>query len=342
MDKCNSIEENSLHEGGFVCGEYKDTFSPPGLGNPGQLCYFNSLLQALASSRHWREFFSKSTKDFPMMFELGKLILKLSKPHCKGSILPTKECRRAIEDSGISVDIIKQQDYLEFYQTLLEAIERQLISSASSKLNAAVVRRIFPTNFIYTETIRCKRCSFKSQQINFGKYITIPVKFRTLKDGLREFFSEETLNSSCEKCESQGRVASTSIDVHPRTLLFFIGRRNGYSTTPSHDPFEFPKSISLLNYRPKKTQESMLRGSITGVAESSDITGDEFKLTAVVVFQGSDNRGHYFTYRLHGEESGLNVKRWFRCNDSTVTSVTEKEVLDCKDSCLLLQYEMCE
>jgi ubiquitin C-terminal hydrolase len=82
-----------------------------------------------------------------------------------------------------------------------------------------------------------------------------------------------------------------------------------------------------------------LKVALSGLSEAIPSMQNGMNLVTVVGFQGQDNAGHYFAYRLHKEMEPPFAKRWVSVNDSRVAGISAEEVLDMKAGALLLSYE---
>ena len=322
-------------------------FLPPGLGNSGNHCYLNSLFQTFASSKQWILFFEKCPEENLLTNEIKKLLYKLTEKFNFNETLSTKLVRKQIELNGISVNVSKQKDFYEFYLILLESIENSLKQFSTFNYSSFSTKRIFPTHCIYEESIICPSCKSTTCSINQTSSFIIDIHTKSLIDGLHQFFGPINLDSKCNICnKSINRILKRTILFQPRSLLFFINRRTSIEEIPLDIPFEFPLNLDLslfslsLNENINKNDNGLLKGSLNGFSEINLLSNNNFNLTSVIVFKGIDNAGHYISYRIHKENSGLNIDRWVCCNDSYITPINLNNILNLKKNCLLLHYEI--
>ncbi|EAX95863.1 Clan CA, family C19, ubiquitin hydrolase-like cysteine peptidase [Trichomonas vaginalis G3] len=319
-------------------------FFPPGLGNPGNLCYLNSLIQTFASSVQWRNFFEKCPKTNPILAEINEILNSLSRPLNGNTIISTKSLRKQLQKAGLTIDPTIQTDIHEFYTLFIEIIENQLMQKLTSPTSAFATRRIFPTHCIYEETITCPICNSSTSRIDQTSTFILDVTSGSLNNALQEYFGPITIQSKCTHCNRMtDRKLRRSILFLPRSILFFLTRNVGIGR-PINQEFEFPEWLDITNYslvplEEVKEEVPLMRGSLSGISEIQDETSG-FRLTSVSAFLGSDNAGHYFTYRQHFEEGGLRMRRWVKCSDSTVTVVPRSEVFAAKRNSILLHYEL--
>lgn len=320
-----------------------DKFYPPGLGNPGNLCYLNTLIQTFASSRQWRSFFEKCPQSNQLLSEFRTLLYELSRPHNGTSVVSTKNLRKYLKNAGLVVDVSVQTDIHEFYTLLIDIIESQLTQKLTSPTSAFATRRIFPTHCICEETITCPVCNSFTSHIDQTSTFILDIETGSLTNALQQYFGPISLQSKCSRCNRlTDRKMKRSILFLPRSILFFINRNHGLGRA-SNQEFEFPEWLDISGYSMTPLEEPakevpLLRGNLTGISEVQEGTSG-FHLTAVSAFLGADNAGHYYVYRLHEEEGGLRMRNWAKCSDSTVVVVPRNEVFAAKRNCILLHYE---
>ena len=92
------------------------------------------------------------------------------------------------------------------------------------------------------------------------------------------------------------------------------------------------------DYEPK--DDNFLKISLTGISETIQNSHNEYKLTSVVAFQGADNRGHYYSYRIHKDNKPPYPQRWFCTNDKKITPVSLDCALSQTSNVVLLHYEI--
>ena len=325
------------------CFSHYSTFLPPGLGNPGNLCFLNSLLQTFAASDQWQSFFAKCPQEMPLIKELTKIVTELRDPFSKTTI-STKPCRKMIQKLGISVNPAYQQDMHEFYISLIEIITSLLNQKTTSPMNAFATRRFFPTHCVFEETMTCPVCNSIVSRVDQTSTFIIDISCSSLHDALLDYFGPITIESKCSSCNRvTNRTQRRKILFMPRSILFFINRNNG-TGVPSRQTVSFPltldvRQFSMVGLKKSESKPPLMRGSLyglSGVVPDSDC----FQLTSVAAFRGKDNAGHYFTYRVHKEETGLCMKKWVCASDSRVSQVTINDVLNSKTDCVMLHYEL--
>lgn len=321
-------------------------FLPAGLGNPGNLCYFNSLIQTFASSAHWVEFLKSHSHIDPVIAELSSIITNINQSFASGKSLSTKKCRSQLVRIGKAISITQQQDFHEFYMELLKNLMSCFSQTATMSFAAFSTRRVFPTDFIYKETIQCQQCRWSTSSINQTSSVILDVGTGSLVVALQQFFGPIPIRSRCSHCgKTSDRVQTRKIVFVPKSILFFINRRQfAESTLPSTREFSFPFTLDLTEYsmspyieEPK--QHDFMRMSLSGLSESVQQPSHGMKLTSVVGFKGSDNAGHYYNCRIHREPQPPFTNRWVCANDNRVSAVSLEDVMSMKSVALLLNYE---
>lgn len=321
-------------------------FLPAGLGNPGNLCYFNSLMQTFASSTEWAEFFERTAHVDPALRELNDLVKQLNEPFLVGKSLSTKACRSGLARLGQDVPVSKQADFHEFYMALLKCLSKCFRQRSTLDFSLFSTRRIFPGDFIYRETIQCQFCKHSVSSINQSSFMILDVTPGSLGKALQMFFGPTSIRSRCSKCgRSSDRVQTRKIVFVPNTLLFFINRRHFVeSQVPLMVEFSFPYTVDLSPYamaprEHQKHSDQMMIRSLSGLSEAVQQPFNGMKLTSVVAFRGKDNAGHYYACRVHREPRPPYTQRWVCANDNRVSPVSLESVMEMKETCLLLNYE---
>ena len=321
-------------------------FLPAGLGNPGNLCYFNSLVQTFASSIEWSRFFARTSHIDPVLLEFHELITQINEPFSIGKSLSTKSCRSGLNRLGQAISVSQQQDFHEFYMKLLKCLASCFKQNSTLDFSLFSTKRIFPGDFIYRETIQCQFCKHSVSSINQSSFIILDVNSGSMSSALTNFFGPIMIRSRCGKCgRPSDRVQTRRIVFVPKTLLFFINRRQfAESQVPSMLDFSFPFTLDLspfamAPYEYEKKSDGMMIRSLSGISEAVQQPFSGMKLTSLVAFKGRDNAGHYYACRVHREPRPPYTQRWVCANDNRVNPVSLESVMGMKDTCLLLNYE---
>ncbi|KAK8882824.1 hypothetical protein M9Y10_045467 [Tritrichomonas musculus] len=326
-----------------------------GLGNPGSLCYFNSLMQTFASSSQWTFFFNKNAHIDPILKEFSMLIKNLREPFSRKSSFSTKTLRNLLQKIGISASTTREEDFHEFYMTLLLRLESLFHQSITIDLSKFSTGRVFPSYLVYNESIECQLCHHITCQINQESFIILDLDHRSLAGALQQYFGPTTLMSTCPHCSrTSNRILKRKLLFFPKSILFFINRRRfATSVSPSLEPFAYPPYVDMTQFSFSKMNNSnnafdsveknddvMLKMSLGGISEAIQEGKYGFQLTAVISFLGRDNAGHYICYRVHKEPSPPYAKRWICANDNKVTPTTLETVINLNQTALLLNYEI--
>ena len=320
-------------------------FACPGLGNPGNLCYFNSLIQTFASSTQWRHFFRKNKEFNPVLEEFSSLLEKLCEPFANQTSLSTKYLRQLLHKIGIKSSVSVQQDFHDFYIRLLEALEKLFNQSVTIPLSAFSTKRIFPSHLFFEESIECSLCHHVISSINQESFIILDVSHGSMPLALQQYFGPLPLTSSCPKCSrTSNRILTRKILFPPKSVLFFISR-NQFNSAPSLKPFPYSSQLDMSQYciaqgEIQKKENPMMKISLSGISEAIQDKRNGYELTSVVTFRGKDNYGHYIAYRLHTEPNPPFAKRWVCTNDNMATACTLERVINSNQTAVLLNYEI--
>ncbi|OHS93027.1 Clan CA, family C19, ubiquitin hydrolase-like cysteine peptidase [Tritrichomonas foetus] len=316
-----------------------------GLGNPGNLCYLNSLLQTFASSSQWTHFFNKTAGTHPVLQELANLINSLREPFSVRSSLSTKYVRQLFSKINISSSANRQQDFHEFYMKVLVSIEKLFHQSVTINLSNFSTLRIFPAHIVYKESITCSLCHHMVCQISQESSIILGLQNGSLSLALQEYFGPVTLTSQCPHCgRTNNRTLTRRMIFPPKNILFFISRVQ-FAEVPSTSPFSYPAYIDMTQFcfaagEMTKKDDGLLKMALGGISEAIQDGKNGYELTSVVAFHGRENSGHYLAYRVHRETSPPYAKRWVCASDNSVKPVTLEDVINANKQAILLNYEI--
>lgn len=201
---------------------------PAGLYNTGSICYFNSLLQVLASCtslRHWK---SKSKTELEDAFEEFITECELFNPMVSTKLL--NSLRNEIPHFGNG-----QESASEALTLLLNAID-------SNTLNNMFIHR-------FKYTIKCMSCSYTTDIIK-DHSILFEI-FHISEVNTDNMLNYKTIlpDYKCDKCEKKGAVKNAMLTMLPEIIICLF---NVYYTKKIHnfpDILEFPGVKKTLKYK---------------------------------------------------------------------------------------------
>ncbi|KNZ60038.1 hypothetical protein VP01_1622g5 [Puccinia sorghi] len=194
--------------------------SYPGLANHGNsnLCFLNSVVQALASTTELREYFSKGGKgERRVISSLAALIEELNTPCQRPTVLRATPLIEALQATGTSASRLfnhAQQDAHELLIIILDAIEHELNSSNPHPRGLAALLhpqsllhplKRSPFQGLMANRIACAACGFSAGiRHSPTDHLSITLPFRstcTLEESLKEYTILELLDDYvCRKC----------------------------------------------------------------------------------------------------------------------------------------------
>lgn len=174
-----------------------------GLLNQGCTCYMNSILQQI----YYVKPFSQAVIDFEslnenqdddLFYQLKVLFSQLSATRFR-YYDPISFVRTVKNPDGRSVDVREQMDAQEFFNSLLDSVERKVKGTEVEKLVSTVFSGKLKSQIVSLE------CEHKSER--FEEFLSIGIDIKNQKsisDGMVEFFKTEKLDGGnkyhCEKC----------------------------------------------------------------------------------------------------------------------------------------------
>ncbi|USP77841.1 uncharacterized protein yc1106_05115 [Curvularia clavata] len=288
-----------------------------GLHNPRALCYANSLLTQLYMNLNFRKFMlglelRESGGSQKLLLETQRLFTNMQ--HSFRRSADPRSFTACVKNSDLMpIDISVQMDADEFYNSLFDQWERQLIKEEKKQ----EFRSFYGGQTL--NQIKSKECEHVSERSEPFFAIQCDVVGKsTLQESLQAFVSGDVMEGDNKyKCESCDRyvdaVKRTCFKEVPDNLIFHLKRFEfdlaDFSRRKVHDYFEFPPYIDINAYHvdylsnPTKTHKE-----------------DIFDLVGVLVHTGTCEHGHYYSYiRERPSPAGTAAATWVEFDDSSVT-----------------------
>ncbi|OEL25404.1 Ubiquitin carboxyl-terminal hydrolase 25 [Dichanthelium oligosanthes] len=312
---------------------------PPGLKNPGNTCYLNSVLQCLASTPPLAKFCRDSLHS-----SLCKKVFPNRDKECAFCVLErivrllrADAGRPGPLDSSAKIRCMplfdkhfrwgRQEDAHEFLRYIVDACHtaglrmRKRLPAAVANGNCGeqegrgqegciVMREIF--GGVLLSQVKCLLCKGESNKkdeimdINLDLYGSSSVA-----DALARFFQPEILEGankySCERCKKLTSARKQMFLFRaPKVLVIQLKRFEGINGGKINRNIEFKESLVLSDFMYNKNQDSQ----------------PVYNLFGCIVHSGlSPESGHYYAYVKDA------VGRWFCCNDSHVSLSSSQNVL---------------
>ncbi|KAI0587871.1 Ubiquitin carboxyl-terminal hydrolase [Pyrenophora tritici-repentis] len=294
-----------------------------GLYNPRAICYANSLLTQLFMNVNFRKFMlglelQERDGSQKLLLETQRLFTNMQ--HSFRRAADPRNFAACVKDSeSMPIDISIQMDADEFYNSLFDQWERQLINETHKQQ----FRSFYGGQTL--NQIKSTECEHVSERAEPFFAVQCDVLGKsTLQESLQAFVSGDVMEGDNKyKCESCGgkyvnAVKRTCFKEVPDNLIFHLKRFEfdlvDFSRKKVYDHFEFPPSIDINAYHvdylsdPTKPQEE-----------------DMFDLVGVLVHTGTCEHGHYYSYirerpcSTGSKVPDSKVPPWFEFDDSNVT-----------------------
>lgn len=262
-----------------------------GLKNLGSSCYMNTALQAISSIPAASNLIlSVDPKTLPNKNNQD-ILLKLQ------TILYTLRTEGVTLKDAYLLDFLKsvgtnfvggwstkgQQDASEFYQNLVQTIERDLLpidKRATFHDLMNVKQEITSPSRNTTEDDLLVRIQGTSAVVN------------SVQSGLDEYFKVQSVTTTAGTSSLQHRIAAD-----PFVLSIYVNRFPTDAADKNNKQITIPMKLAINNYR-----SANLAGN----------TSPDYELRHVAVHRGDrPNTGHYYGYRYDGN-------RWIKLDDSNV------------------------
>lgn len=310
--------------------EWRVMFSPgAGLHNLGNTCFMNSVLQCLTYTpplaqscldNHYDAVAGDEASahkfDAMRVFQ-GHVNQVLRAP---GKVAAPHKFSRSLKLlSGNKFRLGRQEDAHEYFRCLVESMEKAITTKLFGKkptqeqTEQGFIFRVFGGKL--RSQIHCVECGYKSNKYDPILDLSLEVfRTRSLDRALRAFTSKEILDGqnkySCPKCKHLSKaVKQMLVSRLPNVLAIQLKRfAFGKHGMKIDNNISYPSRLDMSQY----------------VAQPSEST-DTYQLYGVLVHSGhSLHSGHYYCYVRC--PSGA----WVCCDDSSVTQVSEKRVLEQK------------
>ncbi|ESW13253.1 hypothetical protein PHAVU_008G181000 [Phaseolus vulgaris] len=294
---------------------------PFGLINCGNSCYANAVLQCLAFTPPLTAYLlqglhSKSCENKKWCFtcEFESLILKSK--DTKSPISP-EGILSQLQNIGSQLGNGREEDAHEFLRLAVETMQSVCLMDSGDNKSDSLKEE---TNLMgltfggYLQSkIKCMKCGGKSEREERMMDLTVEIdgEIATLEDALRQFTTAETLDGEnkyhCVRCKSyeKAKKKMTVLEA-PNVLTIALKRFKSGKFGKLNKPIQFPEILDLAPFMSGTSDLAIYR--LYGVVVHLDTMNDAFS-------------GHYVCYVKNFQS------RWFKVDDSVVTSVELESVL---------------
>ncbi|XWS21412.1 hypothetical protein CRYUN_Cryun30bG0053100 [Craigia yunnanensis] len=317
-----------------LCSWNKVELQPCGLVNCGNSCYANAVIQCLTftpplTAYFLQELHSKACakKEWCFTCEFENLILKAKDG--KSPLSPIGILSQ-LQNIGSQLGNGKEEDAHEFLRYAIDVMqsvcltEAGVVSSGCSEEETTLIGLTF--GGYLRSKIKCMKCQGKSERHERMMDLTVEIEgdIGTLEEALWRFTGTEILDGEnkyqCSRCKSYEKAKKKlTILEAPNVLTIALKRFKSGKFGKLNKGIRFPEILNLAAY-------------MSGTSDKSPI----YRLYGVVVHLDIMNAafsGHYVCYVKNVQN------KWFKIDDSTVTS-TELERVLTKGAYMLL-YARC-
>ncbi|KAF2836853.1 hypothetical protein M501DRAFT_996535 [Patellaria atrata CBS 101060] len=293
-----------------------------GMRNLSQTCYMNSLLTQLFMNVDFRRFIIESNildeDKQQLLKETQSLFAYMQESYARCA--DPKDFAMAVRNYGEQIDVTCQMDVGEFYNSIFDQWEEQMLSDEMKKQF-----RSFYGGQVVNQT-KSKECEHVSEMKEsfFAIQCDVAGKSR-LEESLKSFVRGNVCEGSnkykCESCDGRlvDAVRRTCLKDVPDNLIFHLKRFefdvSAMAKSKVNEYFEFPDSIDVSPYTFDHLNEP-----------DKPINPDWFNLVGVLVHRGGTESGHYYSYMRERPLAPGAAPRWVQFNDDEVTDFDLRDI----------------
>lgn len=280
-----------------------------GLGNCGNSCYFNAMVQCLIALEPLKQFMRDNEPVYLTDESLGKHYIDFTKCYQefarKNQSIPAETIKEtSLYDFFVNKQNLGsgQQDVQEVLNLFIGGLEPNAHEQHKEKVKQKI-QGLFQQQL--QSVITCNQC--KSESTNGSVYNMLLLnlvsdKPHTIEECLKMFFEAETLNEySCSTCNSKQDATKQckikDIQNAPEVLVIVLLR------------FKFEQGASKKIDTPVRFPINELRPYPDNPA------GPAYELASFISHSGEIKSGHYIAHVKSSD-------KWYRCNDSSVEEIS--------------------
>ncbi|XP_041030822.1 putative ubiquitin carboxyl-terminal hydrolase 50 [Carcharodon carcharias] len=295
-----------------------------GLGNSGNTCYMNCILQCLCNTTPLVEYFITGAYADDLNRGRGELsnafsalVMDMWLGDCV-YIFPD-EVKRVLGKLHASFSDGTQQDAQELLLFFLNVLHNDLKRSTGARnMETSIVTKLFQGQLSYVKL--CLSCYHKSSQTENFLSLSLPMppdSRCSIQDCLRLFFKEEVLSSRDQPfCSFCGRKQDQTESIQLKAAR---------STLTNHQADPFTQSFESDDHGNRKLTSTVAFPledlDLSQYTTSPSTQQMKYHLYAVVNHTGTLDSGHYTAYCKNPV-----TQNWHEFNDAKVTSISEQKV----------------
>ncbi len=286
-----------------------------GLGNLGNTCYMNSVLQCLSQCLQLTDFFlTKNTQEDILVEIYTKTIREMWRENAP---IAPKSLKKVIDDYIPLFRGNNQHDCHEFLikfleilhdKTKIKRIKFEINPNSSKNIQKAfsswethvgvpsIISDLFYGQF--SDSLRCEECYFSSTVYDPFLTLEIPVYKGdyTVKDHLSRYFKFDYTYKKCENCSSDSSEKTEEHEIQrgifllPKILVISFSRFDALGKKKTEN-IHLSKELDMTEYSRFSTQDSVM-----------------YDLSSVICHSGeSSTSGHYFSVIKDNYDDGWNI-----------------------------------
>jgi ubiquitin C-terminal hydrolase len=309
-----------------------------GLKNQGATCYMNSLMQQFFTIPQFRHALLRVVDSTPddekpssLLWQLQKLMGALQAS--ERQYYDASPFFGAYKDpSGAPVNPLVQMDADEFFNMLLDKVER-LLENAKQ---AGMLNRFFGGKLCHQ--IISRQCPHTSERDEHFFTLSVDVKNKkNLAESLEFFVQGDMLDGDnkyqCATCSQKvDALKRACVKELPNYLIVHLKRFEfdfeTFHRLKVNDYSEFPLELNMLPYTLQGLASPAKGGSGDDEASSSSSSSSSsfeerppgyflYDLAGVIVHTGTTEAGHYYSF-IRNREKGAPPNGWLQFNDRLV------------------------
>lgn len=318
-----------------------------GLANHGNTCYFNSILQCLYGSRHFRQYITSALKQNGDQQSLMKAIKSIFDDMDINVVGKPKQLLDILQRTLPSyLCVYEQNDAMEFFTILIDKLNTEVgypimkgndeshnnhpmlqLQEKMSENWTQTHQKSFSqfTNIMYGQNIVQLHCAFCGKNEHRGEVfcaIDVPVTDNLteldLLSRIQLAYKCEAVVRDCEYCSKasgEKRPGKRSVRLWrlPKVLVIHLKRFNDLCEKINAD-VQIPEMLDL---------------AVICIGEQNT----SYKLRSVICHSGSFRYGHYFTVLRDG-------KNWVVYDDDMKPQIVQTDIQAIKNLSYILFYDL--
>lgn len=268
-----------------------------GLDNLGNTCYLNSAIQLLCNCT----VLVKLLSSFNFKSNKLNIIKQFLNNYKRSKSISPIEVKNLVAEKDSKFSGNKQHDSHEFLIILIEIIEDELKNEDEINISDISIKKIINVLFSTTVSsiIYCEELDKKSKTRIEENILSVPIPKKenvTIEDCLDKYSEIEHLSGDSKWYDED---SNTYYDAYKRLYL---------KSLPKYLIINL-KRFSFFSSNSKNNTNVIVNNELK-------IRDTTYKLTGIIIQEGSANFGHYYSIIQ-------NNNKWYLCNDSNISEIND-------------------